>query len=109
MLRLSTVCFLFVSALVASVATGQEWTRFRGPNGTGENNAKTVPGSWTEKDYNWVAKLPGIGHSSPVVWKDKIFLLSADGKSAMRHVLCLSTADGKIQWQKDYPGVPHHF
>jgi outer membrane protein assembly factor BamB len=89
-------------------APGQEWTRFRGPNGTGESEAKTVPGSWTEKDYNWVAKLPGIGHSSPVVWKDKIFLLSADGKSALRHVLCLSTVDGKIVWQKDYPGVPHH-
>lgn len=98
---------LSVSLMVGS-ASAQDWTRFRGPNGTGVSEAKTVPGSWTDKDYNWVANLPGIGHSSPVIWQDKIFLLSADPKTAMRHVLCLNAADGKINWQKDYPGVPHH-
>ena len=89
-------------------ASAQEWTRFRGPNGTGESEAKTVPGSWTDQDYNWVAELPGIGHGSPVIWKDKIFLLSADRKTAARHVLCLNSKDGKIVWQRDFPGVPHH-
>ena len=62
--------FALSSLLVAfpvSTVAAQEWTRFRGPNGTGVSEAKTVPGSWTEKDYNWVANLPGIGHSSPVV------------------------------------------
>ncbi|WP_254508456.1 outer membrane protein assembly factor BamB family protein [Anatilimnocola floriformis] len=104
----ATVLAILACFLSLATATAQEWTRFRGPNGTGVSEAKTIPDSWTEKDCNWVAKLPGIGHSSPVVWKDKIFLLSADGKTAMRHVLCLSTVDGKIVWQKDYPGVPHH-
>ncbi|QDU26426.1 outer membrane biogenesis protein BamB [Anatilimnocola aggregata] len=104
-------CSLFVllfGGMLASHAAAQEWTRFRGPNGTGESEATTVPGSWTDKDYNWVAQLPGIGHSSPVIWKDKIFLLSADPKTAARHVLCLNSADGKIVWQRDFPGVVHH-
>ena len=109
MSRLAAAWFVALSlGLFVGNAAAQEWTRFRGPNGTGVSEAKTVPGSWTDKDYNWVAKLPGIGHSSPVIWKDKIFLLSADPKSAMRHVLCLNTADGAVQWQKDYPGVAHH-
>ncbi|WP_425618244.1 PQQ-binding-like beta-propeller repeat protein [Anatilimnocola sp. NA78] len=106
-----SVCSLLVVLLSGAIAgdcSAQEWTRFRGPNGTGESEAKTVPGSWTDKDYNWVADLPGIGHSSPVIWKNKIFLLSADAKTAARHVLCLNTADGKIVWQRDFPGVPHH-
>ena len=62
-------------ALLISTAAAQEWTRFRGPNGTGESEATTIPASWTDKDLNWKIELPGIGHSSPVLWGDKIFLL----------------------------------
>jgi outer membrane protein assembly factor BamB len=103
---------LVVTSLVVSAAPAQEWTRFRGPNGTGVSETRTIPAKWTDKDYDWVAKLPGIGHSSPVIWKDKIFLLSATGgkplgTDLMRHVLCISAKDGSILWQRDYPGVPH--
>ena len=52
--------------LLTSVAQGQEWTRFRGPNGQGISQAETIPVKWTEKDYNWKVRLPGVGHSSPV-------------------------------------------
>jgi outer membrane protein assembly factor BamB len=86
----------------------QEWTRFRGPNGSGESEAAGIPAKWTDSDYNWKVALPGVGHGSPVVWGDKIFLLSADPKTATRHVLCLSAADGKIVWQRDYPSATHH-
>lgn len=95
-------------SLLAGAAPGQEWTRFRGPNGTGESEATTIPAQWTEKDLNWKVELPGIGHSSPVLWGEKIFLLSADPKTATRYVLCLSAADGKQLWRREYPGVAHH-
>jgi outer membrane protein assembly factor BamB len=88
--------------------SAQEWARFRGPNGSGENPATTIPSSWTEKDLNWKVELPGVGHSSPVLWGEKIFLLSADPKNATRYVLCLNAADGSTIWKRDYPGVPHH-
>ena len=84
-----------------------DWTRFRGPNGTGESEAATVPGMWTEKDYNWRVTLPGVGHSSPVHWGDKIFLTAAESKGTVRIVLCLNAADGSIVWRKDFPSVGH--
>src|SRR5262245_57310374 len=86
----------------------QEWTRFRGPNGTGESETSSIPASWTDKDLNWKIELPGIGHSSPVLWGNKIFILSADPKDATRYVLCIDAKDGKTIWRRDYPGVPHH-
>src|SRR4051812_12165583 len=96
------LAFAFASALVAPVL-GQEWTRFRGPNGQGVSEATTVPSKWTESDYNWTVALPGKGHSSPVVWGRQIYLLSADPDNATRYVLCLNAADGKEMWRREYP------
>lgn len=89
------------------MVAAQEWTRFRGPNGTGESEATTIPAQWTEADLNWKVELPGFGHSSPVLWGDKIFLLSGDPKTATRYVLCINAADGKELWRREFPGVPH--
>ena len=105
---LSMVAVLALAAAPAGDALGQQWTRFRGPNGSGESEATTIPAEFAEKDFNWKTKLPGVGNSSPVVWGDKIFLLSADPENATRYVLCLSTETGKILWQRDFPSSPHH-
>ena len=52
-----------ILALGSTVGAAEgEWTRFRGPNGTGISEAATVPAKWTERDYNWKVKLPGIGY-----------------------------------------------
>src|SRR4051812_6509115 len=82
-------------AMLVSSTIAQEWTRFRGPNGTGESETTTIPASWTDKDLNWRVELPGLGHSSPVLWGEKIFLLSADPKAATRYVMCIDAKDGK--------------
>ncbi len=79
-----------------------EWSRFRGPNGSGISNATTVPIRWTENDYNWKAELPGIGHSSPVVWGNRVFVTCGDHGTAKRSVVCLGTTDGRALWQRDY-------
>src|SRR5947207_3208984 len=110
-MRRFALCSLLVAAVTAilvSTSAAQEWTRFRGPNGTGESETSTIPASWTDNDLNWRIELPGIGHSSPVLWGEKIFLLSAEPKEATRYVLCINAKDGKVLWRKDYPGVPHH-
>ncbi len=80
-----------------------EWTRFRGPNGSGISDATTIPTQWTEKDYNWKVKLPGVGHSSPVVWGRRIFVTSGDPESGKHSVCCLDATDGHAVWQRDYP------
>ncbi|MHC4083625.1 MAG: outer membrane protein assembly factor BamB family protein [Planctomycetota bacterium] len=88
--------------LLASVAQGRQWTRFRGPNGQGISDAETIPIKWTERDYNWKVKLPGVGYSSPVIWRDKVFLTCGDQKAGRGILLALSISDGKVLWQKQY-------
>lgn len=97
-------CILFLALHFAALA--EDWTRFRGPNGTGLSNAKNVPSAWSEKDFNWKASLPGSGHSSPVIWGDKIFLTSTLDNPAKILVLCLRVADGSIIWKREFPFVP---
>jgi outer membrane protein assembly factor BamB len=98
----------FFIACACLSANAQEWTRFRGPNGQGISEAKTVPVVWKESDFNWKVELPAEGHSSPVLWGDKIFLTSADdSKSAERQVLCLHADDGRVLWSKKYSSAFH--
>ncbi len=85
-----------------SHTSAQDWTRFRGPNGQGHSNAKNIPVKWSQNDYLWTADLPGTGHSSPVIWGDRLFITCCDQKQARASVLALSTADGKMLWKKDY-------
>ena len=91
-----------VVVLFASALQGQEWTRFRGPDGQGISQAKTIPIKWTENDYAWKVKLPGTGHSCPVVWGNKVFVTSGDQKAALGILLALSASDGEVLWQKQY-------
>ncbi|MBM4091650.1 MAG: hypothetical protein FJ276_19815, partial [Planctomycetes bacterium] len=102
MSRLITVAAILVLASTVGSAEG-EWTRFRGPNGSGISEATTVPAKWTERDYNWKVNLPGIGHSSPVVWGGRILVTSGDPETAKRFIRCLHSADGRVLWQREYP------
>ena len=102
------VPLILLMFLVSAPVMGQEWTRFHGPNGQGVSSLKSFPAKWEAKHYNWKIKLPGIGHSSPVIWGDKVFLISADPKSATRYVLCVAATTGKILWKKDYTSESHH-
>lgn len=87
---------------LASAVQGQDWPRFRGPNGQGISYADTIPIKWTEKDYNWKVELPGKGHSSPVVWGDKVFLTSGEQKNSRGLLLALNISDGSVLWKKEY-------
>lgn len=96
------LCSLVVIALAAECA-GEEWNRFRGPNGSGVSQAAGIPVSWTEKDYRFQIDLPGSGNSSPVIWQQKLFVTAADVKQSQRYLLCYSTSDGKLLWQQSFP------
>jgi outer membrane protein assembly factor BamB len=90
--------------LVTASAAGQEWTRFRGPNGTGisPGTGSTIPSQWTKEDVNWKRALPGAGHSSPVIWGERVFVMSADADQGQVSGLCVNAGDGSITWQKRY-------
>jgi len=100
-----------VSPFILSTALwAQEWTRFRGPNGTGISKATTIPVRFTPAEYNWRVPLPGVGHSSPVIWGERLFLTSADEEKGKRYLLCLSAADGRRLWTRsyDFTAYSHH-
>ena len=99
-------CFYTACAclfLLAGAAGADEWTRFRGPNGSGVSSAKTVPASWKESDFNWKIDLPGEGNSSPVIWKERVFVTAADNSAAKRSLLCIDESSGKTLWKRDFP------
>ena len=99
---------MFTLLGLAIPSPAQEWTRFRGPNGTGISTATTIPSEWGEKDFNWKIALPGEGHSSPVLWGDKVFLMSGDSASNQVHVLGIGAGDGAILWQRSFPITRYH-
>lgn len=109
MMKKSFKILLVLAALlwVVTAARAQEWTRFRGPNGSGVCEGPDIPAAWTEMDYNWRVKLPGAGHSQPVIWGERIFLTSGAHRGARRLVLCLKEADGGIAWQREYAMGEH--
>lgn len=127
MKQLLTLIFWLV---VSASAHGQHWPSFRGPNAAGVSNAKALPVAWnaeTRQNIKWKTALPGLGHSSPVVWGNKIFLtaaISSDPKSEFnltqnggamsgdlaRHswrLYCFDKVSGKLLWERTaYEGKP---
>lgn len=102
--RCSLVCLLaMLGPSVLSAAEQDNWPRFRGPNGAGIGHARGLPATWTDKDYLWQAELPGIGHSSPVVFGERLFVTSADADQGQRYLLCFQADDGKLLWTRTFP------
>ncbi len=90
------------------VLDAQEWTRFRGPNGAGIGDAPDVPSAWTDANVKWKTAIPGEGHSSPVLWGERVFLTSADPESGKRLAICVDAHSGKLLWSRDFPGEKYH-
>ena len=82
------------------------WPQWRGPRGDGTTNETGFPTRWsTTENVRWKTPITGRGHSSPIVWGDRIFVTSAiETGDAMepkdRLLLCLDRKDGSILWQK---------
>jgi outer membrane protein assembly factor BamB len=94
------VCSAWVAAFgIANSGHAENWPRFRGPNGSGVSSEKGFPITWSEGDYLWKTKLPGLGHSSPCVWDDHVFITAAEENGQKRTVLDVSASTGKIRWQ----------
>jgi outer membrane protein assembly factor BamB len=98
--RWMMVAVALVSAC-GSPAGAENWARFRGPNGQGISDAKTIPVKWSPQEYNWKIELPGGGHSSPVVWDDQVFVTCADERALKGILLCVRASDGRELWRKE--------
>jgi outer membrane protein assembly factor BamB len=78
----------------------ENWSQFRGDDGTGMSQECDFPSQWSAGQIKWKVDLPGIGHSSPVIWENKVFLTSAGDKGTVRYVLCLDAGTGKTLWTR---------
>ena len=56
------------------------WPSFRGPNAAGIADGQSIPGEWniaTGQNIRWRVEIPGLGHGSPIVWGDRLFVTTA--------------------------------
>jgi outer membrane protein assembly factor BamB len=113
----------------SEAAPKHNWSQWRGPEGNGISPETNLPAEWSDtRNIKWKSPIPGRGHSSPVVWDNKIFLttdiegeivpgakavdhkdegkpfkhpdsVGADRKHSFR-VLCIDRVTGKTLWER---------
>lgn len=92
--------------LSAGVVRADNWERFRGPNGEGISKEKNIPIKFSAKEnVRWKAALGGGGHSSPIVWGDRLFLQVTSEDGTERSLLCFNARTGEQLWKRSIPGV----
>jgi outer membrane protein assembly factor BamB len=122
---------IFVTAFAGNDKADKNWSSFRGNHASGVAEGQNLPDSWSaDKGTNikWKTKIPGLAHSSPVVWGDTLFVttaISSLGDGNFKHGLygdgdasedrsvhkwklyALDKKTGKIIWEKiAVEGVP---
>ncbi|HEV2837063.1 MAG TPA: PQQ-binding-like beta-propeller repeat protein, partial [Pyrinomonadaceae bacterium] len=90
--RTISLALLAVFALTTA-GSAANWPQWRGPDGSGISNEKNLPAEWTPtKNIKWKTPITGRGHSSPIVWGNRVFVTSAvegdvvQGAKAVKHV-----------------------
>ena len=108
--RCCTLAALFVLVLGPSSSSqslaDENWTRFRGPNGSGVA-AESFPAEWAEDDLLWKFALPGKGHGSPVGWGELVFVTWGDAATGGLTLAAIDAATGETKWTKSFEGSPH--
>ena len=93
-MRIFISLFLFTATLSAG-----NWPGWRGPSADGISPEKNIPTKWSAtENVAWKVAIPGEGHSSPVIWGDRIFLTASLTEKNERHLLCLDRRTGKTIW-----------
>src|ERR1041385_6352904 len=101
MLKMITLLFAIVLVFPLTSFAADEWSQFRGPNGTGVSETKGLPTEFgPNKNVVWKTELPA-GHSSPVLTRDRIFVTAHSTEKLF--VICLDRQTGKILWQREVP------
>ena len=99
----STLALILIGCLwVPCSVCGENWPGWRGPRGDGTSLERNVPTRWngeTGENVVWKVEVPGVGHASPIVWNDRIFLVSCLEQREERIVLCFDRRTGRKLWQ----------
>ncbi|HTU92440.1 MAG TPA: PQQ-binding-like beta-propeller repeat protein [Gemmataceae bacterium] len=87
--------------LSAGIADAENWPGWRGPRGDGTSHEKGLPLTWSEShNIRWKTPIPGKGHSSPIIWGDRVFVTTCLENKGERVLICLNRRDGKILWHR---------
>jgi outer membrane protein assembly factor BamB len=93
-----------VRVIVQGGQAAKYWAFWRGPSMQGLVEGKGYPSTWSEtENVRWRVQVPGRGHSSPIVWGDRIFLTTASADGSNRSVLCYRRSDGTRLWERVVP------
>ncbi|MEN8201905.1 MAG: PQQ-binding-like beta-propeller repeat protein [Bacteroidota bacterium] len=130
---LSIVSLVVLTSLnvVAQSDYMQQWPQFRGPFASGIVESPNLPDSWdinTGENIRWKVRIPGLGHSCPVIWEDKLFLttaISGSGRDSLKvglygdidevgdrsvhefKLFCYDKNTGEMLWERlAFQGVP---
>ncbi len=134
---ITSLVLLAVSALLnngglkAQTDYNQQWPSFRGPMGCGYLTISKTPVTWNLDDpkyMKWKTPIPGLGHSSPIIWDNYLFVTTAstnlndeslklglygdideadDSRIHEFKVYCLDKITGKILWERvAHKGIP---
>ncbi len=120
---------VLLSVFLSAILSAQQWPQFRGAATAGVADM-AVPTTWNLQSKTrvvWTTEIQGLGHSSPIVWGDRVFLTTAisqapnpqldvrhagismaadDGRQTWK-VLALDKATGKLLWERAaFEGVP---
>lgn len=89
------------AAPFAQQPSATDWSRFRGPNGSGHASGAAFPTEFSQtKNMLWRLPLPK-GHSSPIIWKDRIYLTAFRGDALF--TIAIDRATGKQLWERQAP------
>ncbi len=107
-----------LGGMLTAGAAASDWSRFRGPNGSGVSPDKAAtPVTWSEtENVKWKIDLPGPGVSCPIVVGDRVFVTCYSGygvsrgnvgnqKNLKRHLVCVDRKSGKLLWEKSVDAV----
>ena len=101
--RSAAVGAAILGLTVSLAAAPPDWSRFRGPNGSGLSSAANVPTEFgPEKNLLWRLALPP-GHSSPILFRDRIYLTAFRGDVLV--TIAIDRAKGRILWERAAPTV----
>ncbi len=114
--RVARLAAMVAISQFANLAAAADWPAWRGPTGIGWTDETDLPLSWDGKTGDnvlWKAPLAGTtGHSSPIVWGDRVFLTTSDKQTReqeaskeipQHHIECYQAADGKLLWRTLIP------
>jgi outer membrane protein assembly factor BamB len=93
--------------LTASLAWAENWPCWRGPRGDGTSLEKNIPTQWSgTQNIAWKIVVPGEGHSSPILWDNRLFLTTALRETQERLLLCFDRTTGAVLWQQAVVRAP---